>query len=347
MNAQAALVIGADVGGTTTKLALASFESGTPRLLGRENYPSQQFASLELVIEAFLSETAVAPFARSIAGACFAVAGPVEHGRASLTNLPWRPDEMEIARRFGFPRVRMVNDFAAAGHGIAYLSGNDLLTLQAGHPMEHEPRVVVGAGTGLGVATLDWDETAWEVHPSEAGHTDFAPIDALQDQLLCFLRTRFGRVSYERVISGPGLPRIVEFLESNGNALRSPVLAAAMRTGDAAKAITECALSKRDDLAVRALDIFASAYGAFAGNMALATLAHGGVYIAGGIAPQIADKLLDGTFMGAFAAKGRFQKLLRAVPVYVVMNNQVGLYGALAEAARAAVSAGVGDAGTL
>jgi glucokinase len=336
MTAHEALVIGADVGGTTTKLALAKFEAGLPHILAREVYRSGQYASLESVIEAFLQEPDVAPYAKSVGGACLAVAGPVEHGRASLTNLPWRPDEAEIARRFAFPHVRIINDFAAAGHGIAYLSGNDLLPLQSGQPVEHEPRVVVGAGTGLGVSTLDWDPAGWEVHASEAGHTDFAPIDALQDQLLHYLRKRFGRVSYERVISGPGLPRIVEFLEESGQGTRSHVLAMAMQAGDAAKAIAHCALRKEDDVAVRALDIFVRAYGAFAGNMALATLAHGGVYVAGGIAPQIADKLQDGTFMGAFAAKGRFQKLLHAIPVYVVMNNQVGLYGALAEAARAA-----------
>jgi len=336
MSAHEPLVIGADVGGTNTKFALAQFRGVGPRVLERKLYPSGQYASLERVIEAFLTEPGVATHAASVEAACFAVAGPVENGRASLTNLPWKPDEAEIARRFGFPHVRIINDFAAAGRGIAYLSRSDLLTLQPGQPVDHEPRVVVGAGTGLGVAILDWDSTGWEVLPSEAGHTDFAPIDALQDQLLCYLRSRFGRVSYERVISGPGLPRIVEFLEQSGRGIPSPALADAMQTGDAAKAITECALRRVDEVAVRALDIFVSAYGAFAGNMALATLAHGGVYVGGGIAPKIAEKLLDGTFMGAFAAKGRFQKLLHGIPVRVVMNNEVGLYGALAEAARAA-----------
>ena len=354
MSAHEPVVIGADVGGTTTKLALARFERGVPALIERKVYPSAQYAELELVIEAFLAEKTVAPYAKSISGACFAVAGPVEHGRASLTNLPWRPEEREIAQRFGFPHVRVINDFAAAGHGIAYLAGDDLLTLQTGQLMDHEPRVVVGAGTGLGVAILDWDENGWEVHPSEAGHTDFAPIDALQDQLLCDLRARFGRVSYERVISGPGLPRILDFLARAGQDVLTPALMAAMREMDPAKAITEFALHKADDVAVRALDLFVRAYGAFAGNMALATLAHGGVYVAGGIAPQMAAKLVDGTFMGAFAAKGRFQKLLHAIPVYVVMNSQVGLYGALSEAARASclepthalLSGGVEDAGS-
>jgi glucokinase len=348
MNEDRQLVVGADVGGTTTKLALALFEAGVPRVLDRQTYRSAQYGSLDEVIAAFLSRSEVVPYVPAVRAACFAVAGPVEHGRGSLTNLPWRPDETEIARRFGFPYVRVVNDFAAAGHGIAYLGADDLLTLQHGAPVEREARVVVGAGTGLGVAILDWDDAVWEVHASEAGHTDFAPIDPLQDQLLLYLRSLFGRVSYERVISGPGLPRILEFLERNGGIPRSPALTTAMREGDPARAIAEFALRKQDDVAVRALDLFVRAYGAFAGNMALASLAHGGVYIAGGIAPQIADKLLDGTFTAAFTDKGRFQTLLKATPIYVVMNNQVGLYGALSLASKApsSVSGGVEDAGS-
>ena len=330
------LVLAADVGGTNTKMGIARFDAGRAILVKSKVYPSGQYASLELVVEAFLREPEVAPHAGHIDAACFAVAGPVEGGRARLTNLPWQPDENEVARRFSFRRARIINDFAAAALGIDQLADEDLLVLQAGVPIEHAPRVVVGAGTGLGVATLDWDEGGWEVHPSEGGHSDFAPVDALQDQLLSDLRSRFGRVSYERVISGPGLPRILSFLDRSGAGVPTPALSAALRTGDPAKTITEFALRKSDDLAVRALDLFVCAYGAFAGNMALVTLAHGGVYVAGGIAPKIADKLLDGTFMGAFAAKGRFQKLLHAIPVHVVMNNQVGLYGALAEAARIA-----------
>ena len=345
MSATGTLVIGADVGGTTTKLALARFEAGAPRTIERQVYPSAQYGSLEDVIAAFLSKAEVAPYAAALRGACFAVAGPVEHGRGSLTNLPWRPDEMEIAQRFRFPHVRVINDFAAAGYGIAYLTADDLLTLQQGRPIDREARVVVGAGTGLGVAILDWDADGWEVHASEAGHTDFAPIDPLQDQLLLYLRRLFGRVAYERVISGPGLPRIVEFLEHDGRTPRSAALAAAMREGDPAKAVTEFAMRKRDDIAVRALDLFVRAYGAFSGNMALGTLAFGGLYIAGGIAPQIADKLVDGTFTAAFAEKGRFQKLLQTIPIYVVMNNQVGLYGALSVASKL-VSGGCGAAGS-
>ncbi|HYH40885.1 MAG TPA: glucokinase, partial [Burkholderiales bacterium] len=271
-----AVVLGADVGGTNTKLAVARFESGAPVVIEREVYASADYAALELVIERFLRDSGAARYAPAIEAACFAVAGPVEHGRGRLTNLPWQPDESEIAKRFAIPRVRVINDFAAAGRGVAYLAADDLLTLQAGTPEERGERVVVGAGTGLGVALLDWDGDAYEVHPSEAGHADFAPVDAVQDRLLQHLRKEFPRVSYERVVCGAGFGRILAFLEAIGAGEPSQTLKDAVRAGKAASAITELGLTKKDPLAALALDIFAAAYGSFTGNMALTMLAHGG-----------------------------------------------------------------------
>lgn len=332
-------VIGADVGGTTTRIGLATIEGGTPVLRHRSLYPSREYGSLDDLIAAFLSQPAVAPCAASVAAACFAVAGPVEGGRARLTNLPWQPAETEIARRFRFPRVRIINDFAAAGLGVEQLSAADLMTLQAGTPIEHADRVVVGAGTGLGVALLDWDGDHYEVHASEAGHTDFAPVDAVQDALLAHLRTRFPRVSYERVLSGKGLRHIFDFLVDSGAGTPTPELSHALGLDDSARAISEFAMTGADALAQKTLDIFVTAYGSFAGNMALTMLAQGGVYVAGGIAPKIAAKLQDGTFMRSFTAKGRFYSFLESFPVHVVMNDQVGLYGALTEAARIATRA--------
>jgi glucokinase len=334
------MVLGADVGGTNTKVALAHFENGRHVLHKWAVYPSGDFASLELLIEGFLNEVEVAPYAGAIAAACFAVAGPVENGRARLTNLPWQIDEKEIARHFGFPHVDVINDFAAAGLGIAHLGADDLLTLQVGTLRERANRVVVGAGTGLGVALLDWDQKTYEVHSSEAGHADFAPIDALQDRLLLHLRRQFPRVSYERVLSGRGLSREADILIENGIGEPSPPLKQALERQDAASTITELALARQDPVAVQTLDLFVSTYGSFTGNMALTMLAHGGVYIAGGIAPKIAAKLQDGTFMRAFTAKGRMNVLLETMPVHVVMNVHVGLYGALAEAAHLARSTG-------
>lgn len=333
MSRNEALVLGADVGGTNTKIALARLADGKPVIFERQVYQSQEYVALESVIEAFLRRPEVAPYARSISGACFAVAGPVVRGRARLTNLPWQPDETEIGRRFGLPSVRIINDFAAAGRGVEHLAPEDLLTLQSGTQEARASRVIVGAGTGLGVALLDWDENGFEVHSSEAGHTDFAPVDALQAELLAYLRHEFSRVSYERVICGSGLARILQFIAQTG-ATPTPELQQAMQHGDPANAISEFALTGRDEAAVRALDIFVGAYGSFAGNMALVVLAHGGVYLAGGIAPKIVSKLTDGAFMRAFKNKGRFRSVLETMPVHVVMNDHVGLLGALAEAAH-------------
>jgi glucokinase len=337
MDGSGQTVLAADVGGTNTKIALGRAEGGCVTLLIRKIYPSARYASLESLIDVFLGETDVAPFAGHLDGACFAVAGPVEEARARLTNLSWTISEQALAAHLGVGVVRVINDFAAAGVGISELVDSDFLTLQEGVAVASAPRVVVGAGTGLGVAWLLCVEGRYRVYPSEAGHGDFAPGDPVQDAFGHYLRGRFSHVSSERVLSGRGLPSILDFLRDTQGAVPSAALTEAMANGDAARAITHCALVRGDPVALRVLDIFASAYGAFAGNMALAVLAHGGVYIAGGIAPKIASKLQDGAFMRAFTAKGRFQQLLETMPVKVVMNDQVGLYGALAEAARAAL----------
>ena len=337
MSAGPVHVVAADVGGTNTKLALAECdERGSCTFVARSNYRSGAHATFALAVEAFLREPAVQPFAERVRGACFAVAGPVEEGRARLTNLAWQIDEAELQAKLGIGGVRVINDFAAAGLGIEHLPASDLLTLQPGTPVPGADRVVVGAGTGLGVCVLDSDGDHYEVHASEGGHADFAPVDELQDALLRHLRQEFMRVSCERVISGPGLPRILTFLAQHTGRAPSPELAQAMVTGNAARAVTEFAMSDRDPLAVQALHIFVSAYGAFAGNVALLALAHGGVYIAGGIAPKIAAKLRDGTFMAAFNAKGRFGPLMATLPVHVVMNEHLGQIGAAHQAARIA-----------
>lgn len=329
-------VVAADVGGTNTKLALAECTEVACAILKRSNYRSGAHATFALAVEAFLREPETAPFASRVAAGCFAVAGPVENGRARLTNLAWQIDQAELARHLGISKVSVINDFAAAGLGVEHLPESDLLTLQTGTPVEGADRVVVGAGTGLGVCVLDRDGEHYEVHASEGGHADFAPVDELQDALLRYLRQEFSRVSCERVISGPGLPRILSFLAQHTGRAPSDALAQAMAAGNAPRAVTEFAMSDRDPLAVQALHVFVSAYGAFAGNLALLALAHGGVYIAGGIAPKIAEKMRDGTFIAAFNAKGRFGPLLATIPVHVVMNEHLGLIGAVHEAARIA-----------
>ena len=329
-------LLAADVGGTKTALALA-LPGPQPQILAQTQkvYPSQGYPSLQSIVMEFLEDARPAVPDATLAGACFALAGPVDGNFGTLTNLGWQVEAETLKRAFHIGRVRLVNDFAAVGRGIEFLRPSDIETLQAGQPVERGVRLVVGAGTGLGMCLVTWQGDGYAVHSSEAGHADFAPVDPVQDQLLLHLRREFGRVSYERVVSGPGLTRIFAFLEATG-AAASKDLKEAFQRRDDAEVIAEFAAARNDPVAMRALDIFVTAYGAFAGNMALAALARGGVFLAGGIAPKIAPKLKDGVFIGAFVNKGRFRGLLSTIPVHVVMAPEIGLYGALLEANRLA-----------
>ncbi len=312
-----------DLGGTKTLLRLTRGDN----LIFERRYESADWAGLEEMIADLLGKTRVA-------AACFGVAGPVQGRTAQITNLPWRIDADAIAQRFGIANVVLINDFQAVAYGIDALGPNDLFTLQAGAPQEHGPRAVIGAGTGLGEGYLVWREGHYVALGSEGSHADFAPADDLQIHLWRWLNERYGHVSWERVVSGPGLEAIYRFLRERGELPESTLLAEMMRAGDAAAAISEFALNHRDPLASAALDLFISVYGAEAGNLALKILARGGVYVAGGIAPKIIERLKDGDFMRAFLAKGRFAELLATLPVIVVLNPQVGLLGAQQVASR-------------
>ena len=328
-------LLAADVRGTKVALALAAAGGAGPEIVAHRVYACQEFSSLQPIIADFLQKPPVAVHRGAIAAGCLSVAGPVAANSATLTNLDWKIAGNAFAAELRLPEVRLINDFSAAGLGITRLAPNELETLQVGSPVAQAARLIIGAGTGLGVGLLTWQDDGYAVHPSEAGHADFAPVDEVQDKLMVYLRRSYGRVSYERVVSGPGLMRIFSYLQDTGVGVPSRQLRDADKTRqDTAELIAEFALAKLDPLAVRALDLFVAVYGAFAGNMALATLARGGVYIAGGIAPKIAPKLKEGGFMRAFTSKGRFSELLATMPVHVVMNPQVGLYGALLEAAR-------------
>jgi len=330
-------LLAADVGGTKAALALATAGGARPQIVAQHVFACREFDGLQPIVAAFLQSQPVAGHRGAIAAACLSVAGPVAANATTLTNLGWKVSGNSLAAELRLPEVRLVNDFEAAGLGVSRIAANELETLQEGRPVARAARLVIGAGSGLGVGLLTWQDDGYTVHASEAGHADFAPVDEQQDKLLAHLRRTYGRVSWERVISGPGLMRIFSFLQETGAGVPSKQLRDADKTRkDTAELISEFALAKLDPLAVRSLDLFVAAYGAFAGNLALTTLAHGGVYIAGGIAPKIATKLKEGAFMRAFTGKGRFSELLATMPVHVVMNPLVGLYGALLEAARLA-----------
>lgn len=329
-------VLAGDLGGTKTLLMIGECRGAEVEPLFERRYDSAAFDNLLPMMQIFLREAG--DHAQGVDRACIAVAGPVtvqpDGQSASITNLPWRFDSVSLAKQLAIARVRLVNDFQGVGYGIEALGDEDVVTLQCGTPRARGPRVVLGAGTGLGEGVLAWAHDYYEVLPSEGGHSDFAPTDAEQIELLRALMDEFDHVSIERLVCGSGLVRIYEFLRARDVAPENAALRAAMAQGDAAAEISAAALAGSDHLAQAALDLFTRLYGAQAGNLALTVLATGGVYVAGGIAAKIIDKLRDGAFLKAFLAKGRMATLLAEMPVRVVMNHRVGLLGAALAASR-------------
>ena len=319
------MIFAGDVGGTKTALALFEVRRRALALVRETVLPSHGFAALTDAIRQFLLEGSPA----SVDAACVGVAGPVIDGRCTAPNLPWEVDEASLAPAVTTRRVKLVNDLEATGHGVLGLPTSALAMLQAGAPRK-ATMALIAAGTGLGEVLLVWDGRRYRVVSSEGGHTDFAPRTDLEMELFQFLRKEFGRVSYERVVSGPGLYNIYRFLLANGGAPEAEWLRSRMETGDPSAVVAEAALAGRDARAVQALDVFVSIYGAEAGNLALKALAVGGVFVGGGIAPKIRAKLEDGTFISAFRDKGRLGGMMSAIPVHLVLEPRAALLGAAA-----------------
>lgn len=323
-------ILAGDIGGTKTFLALFNAEKEGMRLIRETVYPSGLYPDLEGVLKEFLQGNEIPP-----RRACFGVAGPVLQGRSETTNLPWIVDAGEISRRFAIPSVALLNDLEATAYGVLTLAEKDFFILNEGAP-EVSPsetsvrgnKAVISAGTGLGEVILFWNGSAYQPSASEGGHSDFAPRTPLQVALLEFLWREYPSVSYERILSGPGLFNIYRFLKESGPVEEPPWLAERLAGEDPAAVISEAALGGKADLCVKALDLFVSAYGAEAGNLALKAFATGGIYLGGGIAPKILEKLRDGTFMKAFFDKGRFSGLMRRIPVRIILNEKAALFGA-------------------
>ncbi|MEI7842146.1 MAG: glucokinase [Gallionellaceae bacterium] len=322
-----ALYLAGDIGGTKTLLQI--FKEGSVREpLFRKSYSSAAHACLEDIVATFLAEAKLS----NVKAACLALAGPVSGRVVSLTNLPWVVNADQLEARFGIERIKLINDFEAVGLGVAAMKQADLLSLQQGVEQGLGLRVVVGAGTGLGVAWLNVQNEKYIVHPSEGGHLDFAPIDETQYELLRYLQQRHHHVSYERIVSGPGLVTIYEFLRDTQRAVPSAEMITAMTEGDASAAISLFASEHQEPIAVKSLDLFTQIYGAFVGNIALVALPRGGIYIAGGIAAKISAQMQNGCFMQTFLDKGRFKDLLSTLPMFIVLNPDIGLLGASLQA---------------
>ncbi len=326
------MIIAGDIGGTKALFMLAQAEGGRPLALLERRYEVAYFAGFSGLLARFVEECRElhGPGLR-IASACFGVAGPVSGGRVDMTNLAWTLDATAIAGEFDIGRVQLVNDFAAAATGVNALGEGDCSLLQCGEPLAEAARVVIGAGSGLGIAYLA-PGGAGLVIAGEGGHASFAPANEEQMRLWKALHAEFGHVCVEHVVSGPGLVRIFEFLR--GSEPASPELEAAVRAEGAA-AVSRFALDHADPLACRALDLFIDCYGAIAGDHALAVTARAGVFVAGGIATKILRRLAAGGFIRAFNAKGGYARLAAKMPVRVVTTERLGLIGAALIALKA------------
>lgn len=322
-------ILAGDIGGTKALLALYE-SSGQELVLVKEGkFISRDYESLESLIEEFIGKDKL-----KLEAACLGIPGPVLDGASKTTNLPWLVSEKSLASFLRINEVYLLNDLEATAHGIQLLGREQLLTLNHGEAEEHGNIALIAAGTGLGQAAMLWDGARYRVMASEGGHGDFAPRDELEMALLRYLLTLKKRVSYERVLSGPGLVNIYNFLKTSGYAEENWLSEVLTASEDQAKTISQTALEGKSELCVKALDVFAGVYGAQAGNLALTFKAMGGVYVCGGIAPKIAAKLADGTFVAAFKDKGRLSPLVAAAPVRIVMNPKTALLGAASFAAQ-------------
>ena len=324
------LILAGDIGGTKTHLALFSLEGEKLQSELKKTFPSKQYRGLEPVVEEFLAGQQV-----SIRRACFGIAGPVVEGQVKTPNLPWVVNAAKLADTCKLSSVALLNDLEATAYGIFTLQDQELLSLNEGTPRRPGNMVLIAAGTGLGEATLYDDGHEYHPSASEGGHADYAPRNETEIDLLRYLIKKFGRVSYERVVSGPGLANIYEFLRDGGRMEEPEWLKEKIASAeDISAAITQEALAGSGAICVKALDLFVSVYGAEAGNLALRGKATSGVYIGGGIAPKIVAKIKDGTFMRAFVDKGRYRDFLSGIPVRVVLNDQAALQGAAFYAAK-------------
>jgi len=320
-----AAVLAGDIGGTKTLLGLYRVEGGAPELLREKHYVTRDFKTLEEVASDFLSG------AWAIDAACFGVPGPIIGGVSHATNVPWTMEERALARALGVPGARLINDLEATAYGMLQLQENEIAVLQPGDPpASRAPIAVIAAGTGLGEAGLvPLEDGRWRSIATEGGHADFAPRGREQIELLEYLNGEFDHVSFERVLSGPGLVNIYKFLKSRAPDHEPQWLAEEFASAaDAAAVISEAALKGRDPRCVEALRIFIDIYGAEAANLALKFMALGGVYVGGGIAPKILAKLNAGGFVRAFLAKGRLDKVMARIPLRVSLNPAAALAGA-------------------
>jgi glucokinase len=316
------MILAGDIGGTNARLALFDVRNGQFNLVTATIFPSRNYSGLDEIVSEFVQTSGAHP-----AKACFGVAGPVTNGEVETSNLPWKIQARRLADELKIDNALLINDLEATGWGVGALSASDLVALNQ-ITGDVGNQALIAAGTGLGQGGLYWDGQRHHVFASEGGHCDFGPADDLQVELFNYLRARYGHVSWERVLSGPGLVNIFEFLRDSGRGKVPEWLSAEMKVMDPAAAISSAAMDAKCPLSEQAMDIFVSIFGAEAGNLGLKLKATGGVFLAGGIAPKILPKLATPLFLDAFLGKGRLRHLMEVMPVKVIINDKLALLGA-------------------
>ncbi len=315
-------ILAGDVGGTKTNLALFHREGKVLHRARLHSFPSGSYPDLESILAEFL------PGKPGISVACIGVAGPVVSGRSRVTNLPWVVDTESIQTAIGAKRTFIINDLQATAFAVPFLPDGSLAVIQRGEADLRGNIAVIAAGTGLGASFLVWTGTGYLPVASEGGHADFAPRDEQEVRLFRYLQGRYGRVSVERAVSGPGLHDIYRFLRESEKMSESGDVEARLAAGDPPRVISEEGLSGSSGTCREALRIFSSLYGAQAGNLALQVVATGGVVLGGGIAPAVLPALSEGPFLESFLGKGRFREFLSRVPVKVIRDDKAALVGA-------------------
>jgi len=326
------MILAGDVGGTKTNLGLFDHSKGKLRPLAEESFASQDYRSLEAIVEQFLSGQR----RRKISGAAVGVAGPVVRGRTQIVNLRWPVDAGKLSRALGLKQVRLLNDLEATAWGIPELSARKLVSLTPGLRGRPGNGALIAAGTGLGMAMLIQENGGFRPAASEGGHQGFTPRDELEIELLRYMQKKYRRVSLERVVAGPGFSEMYDFLISSGRRKESPLMKRRLAGAEDRNAVISLAgINSEDRTASMVVDLFISLYGAAAGDLALVARATAGLYVGGGIAPKILPKLRDGRFIRAFRDKGRLTPLVEKIPVRVILEPRTALLGAAAFAARA------------
>jgi glucokinase len=324
------VILAGDVGGTKCNLALFAEKNGKLTTVFTQRFASKEFAHFDLIVKEFSRQAASHISSDRILAAGFGVAGPVIDNHVRATNLPWVVDARTLEKELEVDKIVLMNDLGATGHSIEHLPPEEFCVLNPGKPEPGGTRALLAAGTGLGQSILVWDGARYRIVPSEGGHSDFAPHTEQQIELLRFMRRRYPQVSFELILSGRGFRTIHEFLapDVKHTSFEDP-------DADPAPEITRLGLAKLCPVCVETLDLWTAIYGAEAGNLALKVLALGGVYVAGGIAVKIIEKIKDGTFFKAFRDKWKFEGLMANIPVSVVLNESAPLLGAAYEALAA------------